>query len=349
MSREPGLSIWIRLLRKRYRFLFGVAFLSGVVTLIVVFLVPKWYSARAAILPPHEDTPNFRALNQVTAALQIDRFLPFSERVTLSDVYLAILDSDTVARTLIDRFDLQDYYKQKTLVKTMAQLRKRARVMPTRKRIIEVTVEDKDPERAAELANAYIEELDRVFRETRSTAGKRQRVFLEKRCQEEWAVLDTLETELAAMQTGNAVTVLGGGLGEAATAAGELLGRRMALVVQLDVLTEAGVTAGPIRKRVELEIDALNREIARLPELGLDIARKIRDLKMHEFLYEELVKQLEAAKIEEARNTPAVEVLDVAVPPDRHTRPRRGLASIAGAMAGFALAFFWTAYREQEA
>ena len=310
MSEQPGLSLWVRLLFRRYRFLLLVSFLSGVLTLVVVFLMPKWYTARATILPPHEDTPSFQAMNQFTASLQLDRFLPFTEQITLSDIYLAIMDSDTVARRLIERFDLAEYYGQSTMVKTMKELRSRSTVAPTLKRVLEVKVEDKDPQMAADLANAYVEELDTLFRETRSTAGKRQRLFLETRVEEERADIDSLDVALADMQKEEGVTALAGGLTEAATAAGELLGRRLALAVQLEVLDETGIASGPARRQLELELDALDRKIARLPELGLGIARGIRDLRMHEFLYEELIKQLEAAKIEEARNTPAVEILE---------------------------------------
>jgi len=115
------------------------------------------------------------------------------------------------------------------------------------------------------------------------------------------------------------------------------------------MLKEMGFENSPIRQEVEMELAAVSREIARLPELGLDLAQKIRDLRIREFLYEELVKQLEAARIEEARDTPSVEVLDVALPPDRHSHPRRGLTTIAGAMLGFALSFMWIAYRESRA
>lgn len=349
MSEEPGLGLWFRLIRAHFRFLLGVSFLAGVLTLAIVLLVPRWYTAQATILPPHEDTPNFRSLDVLTASLQLDRFLPFTEQVTLGDVYLAIMDSDRVARQLIERFDLKEHYGQGTMVKTIKELRSHSEIVPSRKRILTVTVEDKDPEMAADLANAYVEELDAIFLEIRSTAGGRQRVFLEKRVARAKADLDSLDVVLIEAQIGKGVTALSGDMSEAAMAAGELIGRRLVLTVQREVMNETGITSGPAHRQMELELEAIERQLAGLPGLGLDVAQKIRDQKMQEFLYQELVRQLEAASIEEARNTPAVEVLDIAYPPDRHSRPRRGLASIAGAFMGFAIAFTWVVYARSRA
>jgi uncharacterized protein involved in exopolysaccharide biosynthesis len=81
--------------------------------------------------------------------------------------------------------------------------------------------------------------------------------------------------------------------------------------------------------------------------MGLELARALRDLYIQEKLYEELSRQLETARLEEVRDTPSVEVLDRAVVPDRHTRPRRGLMAVAGAFLGFSLSFAWVVYRDE--
>ena len=347
MSEEPGLFFWIRVAIKHFRFLAGVTLASGVLTLGLVFLLPRWYTARSSLLPPHEDQLALPKTTELGVSLQLESLLPFSEGVTLTDIYFAILESDTVARRLIERFGLQEAYKTSTMIKTEKSLRSRTTIAPTKGRILEVKVEDKDPKRAAQIANAYVEELDRVFRQIRSSAGKRQRIFLEDRIVKAAAELDSLEAKLAQVQADQGLTAMSRSLEEAAVAAGQLLGQRMALSVEREMLKDLGGSS-PALRRVEMQLKAVEQEIAKLPFHGAAVAVTLRELKIREVLFEELNHRLEAARIEEARNTPAVEVLDFAVPPDRHTRPRRGLVTIAGALAGFALAFGWVAYTTSE-
>jgi uncharacterized protein involved in exopolysaccharide biosynthesis len=235
------------------------------------------------------------------------------------------------------------------MVKTMRKLRSHSQIVPDRQGLLEIKVEDKDPGMATKLANAYIEELDRVFRSTRSSAGKRERVFLENRLLEAEAELDSAEAALAEVQVEKGVTALSRDLSEAALAAGELLGRQLALRVQIDMLDKIGAEESQMRKALAVQLGAVEAEASRLPFLGQDVAQKLRDLRIVEILYETLHQQLEAARIEEVRDTPAVEVLDTAEMPDRHVRPRRGLASIAGALTGFALGFGWLAFRHPQA
>jgi uncharacterized protein involved in exopolysaccharide biosynthesis len=347
VSEEPGLFAWIDLLRRRFRFLAVTGVLAGVLTLGLALLLPKWYTGRARILPPREAPAPFFSPAALEAAVRMDNLLPFSAGVTLSDVYLGILESDTVARTLIERFDLQEVYGQGTVVKTEKALRAATRITAAPTGIIVVQVEDKDPRRAADLANAYVDELNRVYRNTRSTAGERQRAFLEVRLAQSGAALDSIEAVLTARQQDVGMAALNRDLSEAAGAAGGLIGRSLALKVERQLLDRMGIGDSPVRREVEAELLAVERQVALLPELGLDMARLLRDLRIQEVLHESLATQLEAARIEEVRDTPVVEVLDRAVPPDRHTRPRKGLVTVAGALLGSALAFAWSAYRER--
>lgn len=348
VSEEPGLDLWFRLLVRRFRFIAAVGLASGALTLLFVLFLPRWYTARATVLPPHQESASPDRSSALGIVLQLGSVLPFVEGVTLKDVYLAILDSDTVAGDLVDRFDLRERYKQKTERGAIATLRSHAWIAPRESRLIEVKVEDKDPQMAADLTNGYLEELDRVFRETRSSGSRREREFLEGRCEEARAELDSMGKAFAALQVGGGVAVLSNDLREAAETAGNLLGRRASLKVRIDMLQSMGLDRTPMGQAAELELEALEREIAKLPALGQELAQELRDLRLREVLYNELTTQLEAARIEEARNTPAVEVLDPAVPPTRHSRPRRGLTAIAGAMTGAAVAFFWVVVKDPE-
>ncbi len=350
MTELAGLGDWVRLVQRNLRLLFLTGLVSGVLSLGLAFLLPSWYEATARILPPHEETPSIFSAAGLEAAIRLESFLPYSSGVTRFDVFLAILESDTVARTLIERHDLQSVYKQATRVRTLDVLRSRTRFIPAKTGVLHVVVEDKDPQRAADLANDFIVELDRVFRRAQSTTGRRQREFLEVRVAQSRASIDSLHAAMAGAQTEQGITALGSDLTEAAEAAGSLLGERMSLAVQLDLLDRIGLAhTAPVRMELVARLGALEREIARLPDLGLDLARSIRDLRIQEYLHRVLAEQLEIARVEEVRDTPTVDVLDHAVAPDRRVRPRRGLTALAGALLGASLAFGWVVVRSGSA
>ena len=339
MSESPGIRAWIRLFREHVVLLGTVSLAAGLLALGIAFLLPRWYEARASILPPHEEIRQFAGKTSLGLALQPEMFRPYTESVTLGDVYLAILHSDALARRLIERFDLRTRYGQKGITRTLLVLHQRTKLGLTPERAIEVRVEDREPGFAAALANAYIEELDAIFRETRSSVGKRQRLFLETRSVRARAEVDSMENALTELQTRRGLTTLSRDLTETALAAGRLMGSRLALQVRLAMLDDLGAGATPMRRQLEVELHAVEGEAAKLPVLGMESARMIRDLRTAEIFQAEIRQLLEVARIEEVRDTPAVEVLDRAVAPDRHVRPRRGLTALAGAFAAFGVAF----------
>ncbi len=343
LAAEPGILYFLRLAFRRILFLAAVSLLAGVLALGIGFLLPRWYQARAAILPPHESQPALAIRQSLVSALQLQSVLPYTAGVTLLDVYLAILNSDTLARSLVDRYGLREHYHQPLRVRAVAALRSHTTIMP-REGLIEVTVEDKDPGMAADLANGYVAGLDSLFRSTRSGAGRREREFLTDRVGRTEAALDSSEAALAAAQESTGVTALSQDLTEAAAAAGELLGRRLALSVRLEMLDVMGVGDSPVRRELQTELDAVDSQASRLPLLGQDVARRLRDVRIQDTLFRALSQELEAARIEEVRNTPTVEVLDRAVPPDHHSRPRKGMMALAGAFAGLFLGMVWAVY-----
>jgi uncharacterized protein involved in exopolysaccharide biosynthesis len=344
---EQGLFFWIEILRRHFRFVLASSIAAGVGSLIVAFLLPRWYEARTTILPPHEmQQPLSARREDINSALLLKTFAPFSEGVSMSEIYMAILESDTVARQLIDRFHLQEHYRQATAVRTIQTLRRHVVVVPTLRRVIEVKVEDKDPQFAADLANAFVQQLDTVYREKRTSTGRLQREFLEGRIHQARTQLDAADSAFTATQEGGGVTSMSGGLQEAAEAAGKLMGKQLALAVQLRMLDAMGVRSSPVRSQLKVELNALEEQLGKMPFVGLELAKRLREVRMLEVLYDQLNRQLEVARIEETRDIPSVDVLDEAVPPDRHKRPRKGLGGIAGGLAGAVLALSWMALRE---
>jgi uncharacterized protein involved in exopolysaccharide biosynthesis len=142
-------------LAQQKRILLGVPLVAGLISLIVVLVLPKWYTATAKIMPPQQSQSNAVAiLGQLGvlaggAAGQLGLKNP-------SDVYVTILKSRTVADNLIKRFDLKQVYDEDYLIEARKELARNSSLTAGREGVITIEVDDKDPKRAAELANAYV-------------------------------------------------------------------------------------------------------------------------------------------------------------------------------------------------
>ena len=340
-----GLFGLIRLSLRHFRFVYGVALAAGVASVAVGFLLPRWYVARASLLPPHESR-NVINLGGLASILRIPTAFPFSGGIELVDIYLAILESDTLGRTLVEDHDLVDRFDVRNPERALKALRGRTTVQLSERGVLEIMVESKDPRLAADLANAHVDELDRLFQKSQTTIAGRQRVFLETRLKWSATRLDSLQAKLVDLQSHAGITALSQDATEAAMAAGELMGRKLALQVRIQMFEQLKLDI-PLRRELELELRALNEKIAELPGLGAELGRQLRDVRIQETLHVALARQLEIARLEEVKDTSRVQVLDRAQPPVRHARPRKSLLGLAGALLGGLTALGWVGYRDR--
>ncbi len=334
-------------LRRHVRFVAGVGFAAAVLTLGVTFLMPKWYRASAMILPPDEsDLMSNMSLAQ-RALTKFPMFGILGDYFTPADIYKAVLGSRTVADSLVDRFGLRDVYRLKSQEKARKELAAHTKLSLNPDGTITVSVEDRSAVRAAGLANAYLDELDRFNVETRSTTARRTREFLQRRVTETDSLLSASERALRRYQEQHKTVVPAGAGGEAAQAAADLMSRKIMLEVRLGVLRTYLRDDNDQVVQAQSELDQLNQRVGSLPALETDLQRLVRDAKMYEQLYLLLTSELERARVRETMDTPTVQVLDRAVPPERHARPRKGIATVVAGMLGCAVAAGWVIARER--
>lgn len=327
----PTAADLLAVLARRARFLaWNVAGVT-LVALIVSLLLPKWYQAKAVLLPPAEDE----------SGSMLSAFLPKSIGSlrmpgvpTPGDLYVAVLKSRTVGDRLVDRFDLVRRYHVKDREKALKALDDHAKFVVGDEGTITIRVEDKDPRVAADMANAYVEELDRFNREVRTTAGKRTRAFIESRLAVAKADLAAAEDSLRDYQQRRGVTAMSPAARDEAEVGANLMAQKIALEVKLNVLRESLSETSVEVRRVREELNALERQLAVLPRTGIEIMRLWREVKVQEQVFELLTAQLEEARIRETRDTPTVETLDRAVPPLHKHRPKRALIVLAGLAIG---------------
>ncbi len=317
----------------------------GIVTagaLILALVLPSWFAATTTLLPPQEETTGFSA-STMLRGLTIPG-LKIPTQVSPAEVFVAILTSRTLLTQMVGEFDLRRVYKKKKTEDTIKELKRHVTAQIGEDGLISLRVEDRDRERAARMANRMVQLLDDFNRRTRSSRGKRARVFIEERIKETQGELAAAEDTLRRYQLTHKSLLIRPEEAGAAEFASRLISERIDLQMRLGIASSYASPTSPEMQRLRLRGQELDRQIQKLPDLGIGMARLYRDVKVQEQVFTLLMAQYEEAKIEEAKDVATVEVLDRAIPPERKSRPRRWvivLLGFAGSLVlgvGYALA-----------
>lgn len=340
------------------------AFLSGVIAL----LLPGVYSARTVILPPQEDHSglNPMAMNALAALSTAGGSGGLGSAIGLenpTDMYIGMLKSRSVADAVIQRFNLQAQYGTDSLTDTREELDKQVSISNGTYGLITVVFEDEDAQRAANIANAYVEELEKLTRRIATTEAAQRRLFIEQQVKQTQDKLVQAENALKHTQEQTGVIDLDNQGKAIIEAVADLRAKAAAKEVQLATMQSFATPRNPdfIRARQELsgikaQIGKFEREnlagngdimvaAGKIPEAGLEFLRKLRDMKYQQEVYEMLAKQYESARVDEARNTVVIQVVDPAVALDEETGPRRSLLVILATLMTLILAVMWSVLR----
>lgn len=316
--------------RARARFLILNVAITTLIALGVSLLLPKWYEARAVLLPPTEDESGSLLSQLMPRGLGGIR-MPGAP--TMADVFVAVLKSRSVADRIVERFDLVKRYKAGDAEKAVKELSSHVTFRVGDEGTIAILLEDRDPTTAAAMANAFVEELDRFNLQTRTGSAKRTRAFVEDRLNEAKLDLAAAEDRMREYQQEKNLPAISPSEGDADVGA-RLMAQKIALEVRLQVLRESLAEDSEEVRRVRQELAAIERQVGGLPGAGVEIMRLWRDVKVQEQVYELLTAQLEEARIRETRDTPTVQVLDPARVPLHKSRPKRALVVLAGVLLG---------------
>lgn len=327
---------------ERWRTYAAIAFLGALLAYGATFLLPKWYKAEAILLPPEETEQLAMGLSVQRLMTRVPSLGSLSNNYTPGDVHHAILQSRTVMQAVAERFALSRIYKQKSMEKTLREFRQHAKIALQPDGTLSVAVEDRSPERAAQLANALVGELDRFNVERRNFQAKRTRQFLEERVRQTDSLSRASEALLRTYQEKHHVVTPV--LAEDVTVAPlvDLMARKTQLEIRLSVLRSYQSEENESVVQARAELSAINRRIASMPALENEMARLVRDVRLYQQVYVLLTTQLEDARIRESMNTPTITVLDTAVPPERQARPIRRLWAGAAAVLALLVAMLRT-------
>jgi len=348
-------------LAKHKWLILGLPFVAAILAVIYSLLLPNIYTGTTKILPPQQ--------SQSTAAAMLGQLGGLAGIAGQSlgiknpnDLYIGMLKSRTVADNLIKRFDLNKLYDEKYQSNTRKQLEQRSTISSGKDGIIVIEVDDKDPKRAAELANAYVDELTKLTGVLAVSEASQRRLFFERQLAQ--AKENLTAAEIAARQN-----LEKGGLAKVddqGRAMVEVTARLRAQIsvkeVQIGAMRTFAAERNPELLMVQQELEALKRELSRIEgssptaaaiskggeagSSGLDNLRRLRDMKYYEIIYELLAKQYELAKIDEARDAALIQVMDKAIEPERKSKPKRALIVILTALVVGFLAIIWAFIKE---
>ena len=351
------------------RMIIASVMLAMVISVVVSLLLPRTYRATARILPPQSGPAGLASLIAQDEGLLGTMASSLTGGKTPAELYVGILKSRSVADRLAKRFELKKLYRAKYREDVYRKLSKNTEVkIDRRSRIISISVLDRDPARAAAMANAYVEALDKINRRLNISEGQKKSRFLEQRLEKVKADLQRAEDLLRDFQEKYKLVSLEQQAEAVIKAAAELRAQIIASRTRLEVLRQFGTERQNEAVRLKAEIEELERQLARiegsekspasnqvrknqgalvplgrLPQLGLELARLTREAKIQEKLYGLITSQYELAKIEAARDVNVIQVLDRAVPPEKKAGPNRRaivlVSCFTGLLLGILLAF----------
>jgi tyrosine-protein kinase Etk/Wzc len=368
---EVNLLDYWRVLVKR-RKMIGVLCLSAVlIALVVSLLMPKIYESTATLLPQLEskEAGGLGALLAATGAGGAAQGLGISlpgMSATPTDIFVAMLKSRIMADEVIKKFNLMELYDKKMMQDARKTLEDNTRITVSKEKVIKIMVEAKNPQLAADMANFYVSNLERLNQTVNVSKAGQNRAFIERRLAETQVSLVKAEEVLKDFQTQNKTVAVEAQSKAMIEAAAMIQGQITAQEVQLQVmgsylspdnpeLARVRSAIGELKKQLYLlesgkggkgmlPGDRLHPAMVTVPALALEYGRRLRDLKVQETLYTLLTSQYEQAKLAEARDTPTVQVLDPAIPAEKKSKPSIRLnMMIAGVLAlfvGIFLAFF---------
>jgi uncharacterized protein involved in exopolysaccharide biosynthesis len=339
-----------------------IAVAFGVSTLIA-FLIPVRYTSTTQLMPPDQNGQGMASMLSALKGTDLGSLGgDLLGQKTSADLFVGVLHSRTVEDDIIDKFDMRKVYGVRRYANARKILEDRTDVAAERKSgIITIKVSDHSPERAAGMAREYVAALNNVVINLNTSSAHKERVFLEERLGQVQKDLEKAEQDFSKFASQNtALDVKEQGRAMIGAAA-ELEGQLIAAETQLQGLqqiytpenvrvrsmqarieeyrrqlkkmggkgiTEAspdGAAAGQDSEQSEGATDASNLypSIRQLPILGVTWADLYRNSKVQETVFETLTKQYELARVEEARETPSVKVLDPADVPEKKSFPPR--------------------------
>jgi len=350
-------------LAERKRTILVITAACAILALIVSLLLPRWYTATVVLLPPQQNSSMGSALAGQLGSLGSLAALGGAGLglKNPNDMYVAMLQGQTVEDAMVHDYGLQEEYHKRLVSEARKTFERHTTIDGSGKDgLIHISVEDRNPVRAAELANGYVEHFQKLSQSLAITEAAQRRLFFEKQLVQAKDNLADAEEALKRTEQQTGMIQLDSQARALIESAASLRAEIAAKEVQIQAMQTYATGENSQVVEAQQELDGLRAQLAKLggtednsnalimprgsvTEAGLEYVRKLRDVKYYETIFDILARQYELAKLDEAREGALVQVVDPAIPPDRKSFPKRTLivavATLAGLLVGILAAF----------
>jgi len=332
------------LVRNRW-LIFKIALGMVLVGVIISLVLPSEYTASTSILPPQQGSSTGAALMAQLGSLGSVASLAGGSMglKNPNDLQVAMLKSRTIEDAMLDRFHLVELYHSKRRSDARKELEKVVDIdNGSKDGLIRISVTDRNPQRAAEMANGYVEEFKKRSATLAVTEASQRRLFFEQQLHQAKDNLATAEEELK--KTGQKTGLIQ--LDSQARATIELIAGLRAQIaakeVQISSMRSFATGENPEKMGASSE-SASNALVPKgnMQESGIEYVRKLRDVKYFETIFDLLARQYEVAKVDEARQGSVVQIVDRAIVPDQRSSPKRTLIVLGFMIFGLFLGVAW--------
>ncbi|GAB1435681.1 Wzz/FepE/Etk N-terminal domain-containing protein [Sphaerotilus sulfidivorans] len=325
----------------QWKIILAGSVLAGAAGLGVASLMKPVFTARTVVMPPQQQQSSAAAALGSLGALA---GLAGGGIKSPVDQYIALMQSATVSDRLIDRFKLMEVYEEEFRSVARKTLLTKAIITAGKKDgLIVVEVDDHDPKRAADIANAYVDELRLMTNTLAVSEAQQRRRFFEQ--QLEATKKRLTEAQVALQESGFSAGVLRAEPKAAADGYARLRAEVTAAEVRLQTMRRTLADSAPEMQQQQAQLEALRSELAKLEQREAAPSSKdagyigrYRDYKYQETLFDLYAKQFELARLDESREGGLIQVVDVATAPDRKSKPKRAMYALGAAvLAGLLL------------
>jgi len=371
-TQTPASSLldFLSVITKYRKFISRFILFVTVITTVIALLLPKWYKSTASVFPA-EKADLLGGLEGIASLAK--SFSPAKALTSLSgnaetDRYIAILKSSTVLNAVIQKFDLVHIYDITSYPgeKTAEELLSNVEFIVETEGNLTITVFDKDPQRAADMANYFVEMLNKKNTELQVQNAHGNRQFIEERYKKNLSDLAAAEDSLKAFQKKYGVIAMPEQVEASIKALAEITGQLAIKEVQANVLRRTQSLDNPTLMATQIEIDEIRNKLSqmnsgtkfsknemnvfvpfsKMPDLGGEYIRRFRDVEIQYKILQFITPLYEQAKVEERRQTPSVLILDKAGPAERKSKPKVSLYALTALIVSLLLSLFIVFVRE---
>lgn len=344
------------LLSERKRTILLSTAVCAVLSVIVAFVLPKSYKASVTLLPPQQNASIGAALSSQLGSMGGMAALAGGGLgiKNPNDMYVAMLKSRTVEDAIVQHFGIAQEYHSHFLSDARKALENHTTVDGNGKDgLIHLSVDDRNPQRAAELANGYVDQFRKLSEHLAISEASQRRLFFEQQLEQAKDNLATAEEALKLTEQQTGLIQLDSQTRALIESAAQLRAQIATKEVQIKSMETFATGQNAQIVQAQQELESMRMQLAKLggsesgseasllvpkgkvPEAGLEYVRKLRDVKYYETIFDILARQFEAAKLDEARQGAVIQVVDPAVPPDKKSSPRRLLIVLGATLVGF--------------